>query len=167
MKKALLVIDVQKFCVGESHAEFFHYDGGALLSAVNRVIEQNERNPVIYIQNMMKRNAINRFAPFQAYEGTPAVELADGLNIVSNYRFSKYRGDAFSNSELKTALRRMGVEQVELVGVDGGGCVALTAFGALREGFQAVVNTSAVQTIYPEKQAKFFRRLQKQGAEIR
>lgn len=89
MKKALLVIDMQNVCVGERHAAFFKYDNETLIHEVNRVIGANENNPVIYIKNVMKKNLINKFAPFQAYEGTEEVELVNNLRIVSNNVFTK------------------------------------------------------------------------------
>lgn len=64
MKKALLVIDMQNVCVGEKHARFFQYNNSDLLHEVNKVIDANENNLVIYIKNVMKKNLINKFAPF-------------------------------------------------------------------------------------------------------
>ena len=65
MKKALLVIDMQNVCVGEKHATYFKYDNENLIQAVNKVIDENRDNPVIYIKNIMKKNLINKLAPFQ------------------------------------------------------------------------------------------------------
>lgn len=95
VKKVLLVIDMQNVCVGEKHAAYFKYDNEILIQAVNKVIEANKDNPVIYIKNIMKKNLINKFAPFQAYEGTEEVELVSGLHIVSDYIFTKYEGNAY------------------------------------------------------------------------
>ena len=60
MKKALLVIDMQNVCVGEKHATYFKYDNENLIQAVNKVIDENKDNPVIYIKNIMKKNLINK-----------------------------------------------------------------------------------------------------------
>ena len=54
MKKALLVIDMQNVCVGEKHATYFKYDNEILIQAVNKVIDENKDNPVIYIKNIMQ-----------------------------------------------------------------------------------------------------------------
>ena len=90
MKKALLVIDMQNVCVGEKHATYFKYDNDVLIQAVNKVIDENRDNLVIYIKNVMKKNLINKLAPFQAYEGSEEVELVSNLCIASNYVFTKY-----------------------------------------------------------------------------
>ena len=67
-EKALLVIDMQNVYVGEKHARFFQYNNSDLLHEVNKIIDANENNLVIYIKNVMKKNLINKFAPFHAYE---------------------------------------------------------------------------------------------------
>ena len=99
-EKALLVIDMQNVCVGEKHARFFQYNNSDLLHEVNKVIDANENNLVIYIKNVMKKNLINKFAPFHAYEGTEDVDFAKELHIVSDNIFIKYKGNAFTNSGL-------------------------------------------------------------------
>lgn len=55
---------MQNVCVGEKHARFFQYNNSDLLHEVNKVIDANENNLVIYIKNVMKKNLINKFAPF-------------------------------------------------------------------------------------------------------
>lgn len=162
--KALLVIDMQNVCVGENHAEFFHYDNHKLLNSVNAAIADNENNLVVYIRNIMKKSLLNKFAPFQAYEGTSEVELVEGLNLVSDYVFDKYTGDAFSNKELLGFLKERAVDEIEVVGVDGGGCVALTALGAVKNGFRVTVNTKAVGTMFDKNEEKYYKKLKEQGA---
>ena len=75
VKKALLVIDMQNVWVGKKHATYFKYDNESLIQTVNEVIDANESNVVVYIKNIMKKNFINKLAPFKAYEGTEEVEL--------------------------------------------------------------------------------------------
>ena len=105
MKKALLVVDMQNVCVGEKHSDYFKYNNHSLIEKVNNAIESNQDSIVIYIKNVMKRNLLNKFAPFQAYEGTEEVELVKNLNIVSDNVFTKCRGNAFSNAELVSFLK--------------------------------------------------------------
>lgn len=75
----------------------------------------------------MKRNLINKFAPFKAYEGTTEVELVSSLNIINDNLFDKYVGNAFSNDKLDSFLKENNIDTVEVIGVDGGGCVSLIA----------------------------------------
>lgn len=166
MKKALLVIDMQNFCVGVHHSDFFNYNNEELINSVNKVIDANTDNTVIYIKNILKRNVVNKFAPFDAYEGTPEVELVEGLHIVSDYIFKKYEGDAFSNPELDAFLQEQDIECVEVIGVDGGGCVPLTALGAIKAGYKVIVNEAAIGTKFEKNKRKQFKRLKKLGATI-
>ena len=165
VKKALLVIDMQEVTVGKNHAEYFQYDAD-LLSFVNQVIDENKDCLVVYIRNIMKKNLINKFAPFQAYEGSKEVELVPELHIVSEHVFDKYTGDAFSNQQLIKLLKENKVNKVEVIGVDGGGCVGLTALGAIKNGFQVVVNTKAVGTMMEKKKDGYFKKLEQSGAEF-
>ena len=47
---------------------------------------------------------------------------------------------------------------------DGGGCVALTALGAIENGFKVIVNTKAIGTMFEKKKDKYFQMLEKKGA---
>ena len=166
MKKALLVIDMQNVCVGRNHADLFQYDHDELLKAVNQVIEDNSGNTVIYIKNIMKRNLINKLAPFQAYEGTQEVELVSGLKLVSEFVFEKYKGDAFSNPRLNEFLANRQIDTVEVIGVDGGGCVSLTALGAIKKGYKVLVNENAIGTVFEKNRDKYYQKLRRLGADF-
>lgn len=166
MKKALLVIDMQNVCVGEKHAAFFKYNNRDLIQEVNKVIDANEKNLVVYIKNVMKKSLLNKFAPFQAYEGTEEIELVKELHIVSDNVYIKYEGNAFSNPALDTFLKEHNIEYVEVAGVDGGGCVALTALGAIKAGYKVIVNETAIGTMFDKNRDKYFEKLRKAGAEF-
>lgn len=166
--KALLVIDMQNVYIGKDHAKFFNYNRQQIISAVNKVIDDNAENLVIYIQNFMKKNFINKFAPFKAYKGTKEVEFISELHIVSNLIFDKYVGNAFSNNKLNEFLKSKNIDTIEVIGIDGGGCVALTALGAIKNGYNVIVNTNAIGTstiIYKNKE-KYFKKLRQQGAKF-
>lgn len=159
---------MQEITVGKEHAKMFAYDSG-LLQTVNQVIGDNKDNIVVYIRNMMKDNLINKLAPVKVFEGTKEAELAEGLEIVSKNVFGKYSGDAFSNKALGEFLKSSGVTEVEVVGVDGGGCVSLTALGVIKNGFGVTVNTKAIGTSasMERKRDAYFEKLKKIGSEIR
>ena len=165
MKKALLVIDMQEFTVGENHDNIFKYPGD-IVARVNKVIDENVDSVIIYISNLMRNNIWNKFAPFQCYEGTLQAELVKGLHVNSKYCFTKYKGDAFSNPKLTTFIKGNGIDLIELVGVDGGGCVSLTAISACDLGFKVVLNNNAIGTTFVRKRDKYFKRLKKLGAEF-
>lgn len=157
---------MQNVCVGEKHAAFFKYNNRDLIQEVNKVVDANEKNLVVYIKNVMKKSLLNKFAPFSAYEGTEEVELVKGLHIVSDNIYTKYEGNAFTNRALCTFLKENNIEYVEVVGVDGGGCVALTALGAIKDGYKVIVNETAIGTMFDKNRDKYFKKLRKSGAEF-
>ena len=112
----------------------------------------------------MKNNFINKLAPVQIFDGDKGAELAEDLLKKGNAVFDKYKGDAFSNPQLLEHLQKNGIDTVEVVGVDGGGCVALTALGAIENGFKVIVNTKAIGTMFEKKKDKYFQMLEKKGA---
>ena len=75
--------------------------------------------------------------------------MASGLAIVSDNLFYKKRPDAFSNRLLIERLRKLDVDELEIIGMDGNWCIKSTALGALRNGLKAFVNTSAVVSKNP------------------
>ena len=164
MKKALLVIDMQNVCVGEKHAAYFKYNNRELIRKGNKIIDANEKNLVVYIQNVMKRNFVNKFMPFQSYVGTEEAELAEGLHVVSDHRCIKYKSDAFTNPELDALLKKHEIECVEVIGVDGGACVSRTALGAIDAGYKVIVNENGIGTMFCKKRDKYFEKLQQAGA---
>lgn len=166
MKKALLVVDMQNIYLGKDHAKFFTYNNNVLIENVNERISKYNKEDVIYIINIMKDNFINKFIPFKAYEGTKEVELVENLLLVNEVVISKYKGDAFSNPKLKQILDSREVQELEIIGIDGGGCVALTALGASENGYDVSIYTNAVGTIFEKRAAKLNKKLRKKGVKF-
>lgn len=168
MKKALFVIDMQRIFVGKDHAKLFDYDKN-LIDNVNGIIEENRNNIVVYFTHFMKRNFVNKFAPYHVYEKTPESELAEELNIVSENKFFKYKGDAFSNPELDKFLKQNNVDTVEVIGVDGAACVPMTAIGALKNGYKVVVNEKGIGTfkLYTKRKERYDKKLKQLGAQYK
>lgn len=160
--KMLFVIDMQEITVGDQHADVFAYDT-SLLQRVNDRISEYDPEHVIYIRNLMKKTLFNRLAPVQVYEGTKEAQLAEKLNVVSDHIFDKYEGNAFTNAELTSFIKEQSPEVIEIIGVDGGGCVALTALGAVSNGYSAKVNQNCVGTILTKKEKKLHDKMIKAG----
>lgn len=71
-------------------------------------------------------------------------------------------GKAFSNPKLNEFLKEHLIECVEVVGVDGGGCVALTALGAIKEGYSVIVNETAIGTMFKKIKKNILRNCEMQ-----
>lgn len=165
MSKCLLVIDMQKVAVGREHIKFFKYDSD-LIDKVNNVINSYDAEHIIYIVNLLEKNFINKFVPFKAYKGSKEAELADELVKVNNIIIEKYKGDAFIDTELNTILQQKKCTEVEIVGIDGGGCASLTAFGALDNGYKVTMNMNAIGTMFKGKAKKYKEKLLDKGVKF-
>ena len=165
MKNVLIVLDMQEIAFGKDRAPFFRYDAD-LLQSVNAVIDAHIPDDVIYIRTVMKKGLLSRFAPVQVYDGTPQAALAAELHKVSDHEFIKYRGDAFTEQAFAAYMKACGADTAAFAGIDGGGCVALTALTACRNGLHVIIHTGAVGTMFPAKQEKHFAKLKQLGAEF-
>lgn len=165
MGRALLVIDMQNVCVGKEHADFFKYDRDNLITLVNRRIAKYESDHVFYICQITKRNFISRFAPVQAFLGSYEAAVAEEIDVVSDHIILKYKGDAFTNPDFYKMLKERNIDEVEIIGVDGGGCVALTALGALEHNFRVIMNEQAIGTMFTKRADKYKSILKERGAE--
>ncbi|HCW54485.1 MAG TPA: isochorismatase [Clostridium sp.] len=166
MNKALLVMDMQNFCVGENACDMFRYNKSELIKNINSIISKYDYDQVYYIINLLEDNEFNRQAPFKAFEGCYDAELVENLCVVNDKVFKKYESNAFSNEYLTEALKVSQVDEIEIVGVDGGGCVALTAIDAIKRGYKVVLNTKGIGTIFKEKAEIYNQELMKMGAEF-
>lgn len=145
----LLVIDMQEEYVGEGRNRRSHpYDALALIEAVNGRIADYPPEHVFYV--------LNRF--FYESRKSPKTLVA-GLDRVSGNVFEKRRGNAFTNPELALRLRAMDARSLELVGVDGNYCVAASALGGVREGFQTACNEHCIGTANKRKYERTRRKL--------
>lgn len=168
MSDALLVVDMQEAYVGEHRFPYLKYDIPRLLTTVNGVIDvyADEKRLIVYVRNVMERSLLNRLSLFKVHEGTLESKLVEGLHVTSSHVFVKHAGDAFSNPQLHAFLKENNVDSVKIVGVDGGGCVALTALGAIEHGYHVVVDEPAIGTTFERSKRKHFRKLKELGAEF-
>ncbi len=164
MEKGLLVIDMQNICVGKNSSKFFKYDKRTLIDNVNSIIELYDSENVFYIKNILKNNWINKFSPIKAFENSIEVELAEELKVVSEHIYSKYEGNSFSNNKLNEKLKELQIDQIDIVGLDGGGCVSMTAIGGIQCGYKVNLIESAIGTMMMKKEKKYRKKLINLGA---
>ena len=159
-KKAILVLDMQEICVGKNHAKIFRYDKN-LIDKVNKIIASND--VVIYVRTLLKNNFFYKLSPIRVFDGTKQAELAEKLTEKSDIVFSKYRGDAFSNPKLFKYLKIQDIDAIEIIGLDGAGCIFKTALGALNNNLKVIINTTAVDTMFKNRQKRLFKLLKQKG----
>lgn len=154
MNTALLVIDMQNDYLWEKRKPIFSYDTAHLVAAVNELIhEYNDvlKSDVIYIRHIIQNLPTNRLLFGYSIAGTEGAELYRGLDIVSDYRFDKYVGDALTNRALREWIVEKGIDKLDLCGLDECGCVTATALGAVKRGLSAEVLRKGTETVLPER----------------
>lgn len=169
MKTALIVIDMQNDYLYEKRKKIFAYDTEELTSSVNELIHRykDSGSDVIYIRHIIQNLPTNRLLFGYSIAGTAGAELYSGLDIVSDYCFDKYVGDALSNKKLVELIKDKGYEVLHLCGLDECGCVTSTALGAKKRGIKAEILRSGTATVFPEKRvSKARKKLNEAGIEF-
>lgn len=169
MKPALIVIDMQNDYLYEKRKKIFAYDTEKLTSSVNELIHKYNDNgcDVIYIRHFIQNLPTNRLLFGYSIKGTEGAELYSGLDIVSEYCFDKYVGDALSNKKLVELIKEKGYDTLHLCGLDECGCVTSTALGAKKRGIKAEIIRSGTATVFPGKKVeKAHKKLNEAGIEF-
>lgn len=167
MKKALLVIDAQEDFIGEQRKkEKFNYeDVDELIKNINDKITSYEKNKdeVIYIANVLPNNFFyKKFFPY-GIAGSKGAKFDKRIKIVSENYFEKHVGNAFKNNNLVKFIKENQIDTVELIGVDGIGCVFKTAKGARNIDLKVNILSDSVGTVNPEKFIKLSTKLKTLG----
>ena len=166
MNTALLVIDMQNDYLCENRMKRFAYDTEGLVSCVNRIIRQysEEGRDVIYIRHIIQNLPANRLLFGYSIAGTKGAELYRGLDIVSDYIFDKLVGDALSNRKLRQLIEHKGYDALHLCGLDACGCVASTALGAAKRGYNVEILREGTATVFDgRKVAQTMEKLRRAG----
>lgn len=170
MKKALLVIDAQEDFIGEQrNKERFNYDDAdELVRNINEMITNYEKNRdnVIYIANVLPNNFIYKKFFGYGLAGSRGAKIDERIKIISENYFEKQVGNAFRNNNLKKFIADNKIDEVELVGVDGAGCIFRTAKGALSMGLKVAIIKNGVGTINPDKYMKIINKLKSKGVKF-
>ncbi len=146
-RTAVLVIDMQRDFL-DPGAPVSTPGGRAVVASINRLTARARARgiPVIFTQEMHRADRSDfgielEFEPPHCLEGTPGMELADGLEVSpADYRIqAKRRYDAFLGTDLETLLRSLGVENLVVTGVCTDICVTSTVQHARNLDFRCII----------------------------
>jgi nicotinamidase-related amidase len=157
-RRALLVVDVQEDYTGATARGRFPYPNSAeFIERLNALAERGEAAglDVIYIRQVLRR-PLSRLVSHlvlgsTALAGEPGAEFDRRLRLVSNDRFQKPFSDAFSSREFEAFVRARGIGELFLAGLDGAGCIDVTARGARQRGLSVTVLEDAVTSQSSER----------------
>lgn len=149
MKKALLVIDVQK--------EYMKKYDEDLLSCINSSIQTaaNNGSLIVYIKNVKRLRS-----------GDKCSDFADDLKVCSTHVFLKKTASAFSNNDLNSLLEEYEINELEMIGVDGNYCVASTAVEARKLGYSVKLLCGSIGVQNRERFEQRQEILTKNGVEV-
>ncbi len=152
---ALVIIDVQKNLTTENGNWILNLkQTDKMIDNINTIIQKMEEQefPVIYIQNVFKKNSIiNRMTNCAMEEGDSNSELDDRIKIVSSNKFKKNKMDAFTSPDFETYLINNEISHLIIVGIDAEDCVDKTIKGAINRNYEVTVITDAIASKTDEK----------------
>ncbi|MDR3271445.1 MAG: cysteine hydrolase [Peptococcaceae bacterium] len=151
---ALLIIDMQNdFCLPD--APFRVQAGLRTIPKIQQALTACRQHhlPVMHIIRQYRADGSDtdlvRYFPFQQANGafvpgSPGAEIVEALQPLSGERIVvKPRWSAFFQTELDLILRRLGILQVVITGVQTPNCIRATAYDALSLDYEAIVLTDA------------------------
>jgi len=160
-RNAFLIIDMQKD-FNEVGAPFRVDCGLEALPFIEKALEatRNTDIPIFHVFRHYRANGsdveITRYDGFVqkgggCVTGTHGAEIMDSIKPVEGeYLIEKQRWSAFFQTELDMILRRLGVKQVVLTGVQTPNCIRGTAWDANSLDYEIVCLTDATNAANPE-----------------
>ena len=154
MKKALLVIDMQK---GDKYTYEHLYERKKVVKNIVKLIDAfNDKNYTI-IETMMwitdkKNSPVYKKFPKIGNPKSKGAELMDELK--SKYcelRIKKENWSAFYNTELDAYLKRYKIKELYLTGIHAGCCILFTGADAFNRGYNTYIVTDAVSSVTDKK----------------
>jgi nicotinamidase-related amidase len=130
---ALLVIDMQKGVVAETH------DRDGVIANVGALVEKARESdiPVVWVQHSddgLKRGS-------EEWEYVPELQRDESEPLVE-----KNYGDSFEETTLETVLSELGVGRLVVAGAQTDACIRSTLHGALVRGYDAMLVSDAHTT---------------------
>jgi nicotinamidase-related amidase len=158
---ALLVIDMEHDFVAEG-AVMQTPGALTLIPTINRLIAWARLRsvPVIFTHEMHRADGSDygielEFDPLHCLEGTPGVELIDGLEVrPGDYHIrAKRRYDGFLGTDLDLLLRSKRIENLVTCGVTTHQCVMSTVFSARHLDYRVLLVPEACAGVSPAHHA--------------
>lgn len=153
-KTALLIIDMQKDFTLPG-APFYVDTGLRVLPKIKETLEAFRKAglPVVHVFRYYRADGsdveITRYGGFVeagggCVRGTEGAEILDDIKPISGeYLIVKQRWSAFFQTELDNLLKRLGVDQVVLTGVQTPNCIRGTAWDANSLDYEVMVLTDS------------------------
>ena len=153
-KKALVVIDIQND-ITKNYKD--------IIGGINRAIDWAAAHdiPVVYIRHENLSAGTRTFKP-----GTHGSELAPDMRIVSDYVFTKSKGNALTSEEFAEFIRLHDIREFYIAGADAVACVKSTCYNMRLANYAVHVLSDCVTSYDKRKIDEMLRYYESRGCEI-
>ena len=153
-KKALVVIDIQNDITK-------NYKG--IIGGINRAIDWAAAHdiPVVYIRHENLSAGTRTFKP-----GTHGFELAPDMKIVSDYIFTKSKGNALTSEEFAAFIRLHDIREFYIAGADATACVKSTCYNMRLANYEVNVLSDCITSYDKRKIDEMLRYYESKGCRI-
>ncbi len=132
MEKALVIIDIQND-ITKNYKDVINNINKAIDWAVNNDVY------VVYIRHENLSVGTRTFKP-----NTRGAELVSDLKIVSEYVFTKYKGNALSSEGFADFIDKNGIDEFYITGADAIACVKSTCYNLSKANYKVNVLSDCV-----------------------
>jgi nicotinamidase-related amidase len=171
MAHVVLAIDLQRdFLQDDGRMPIARSQVPGLVAVANTVTAAAAEHgaKVVYIGNEFPRSQwlANFFRHGAAIAGSPGGEIDPRVVKRSSTYVSKAEGNAFSNPALGAFLRAAGAEELIVMGVFAGACVAATTRAAMRSGYRVTLVRDAIGAASDAARDRALAKLERAGARV-
>lgn len=156
-RTALVVLDVQEEYTGSVARAPFPYVGSeALIERINALAKHRAAAnvDVVYIRQIYSDPTAQIVSllllGMRGWPGSAGAQLDHRLSPSSAPVLDKPYADAFSSASFRDFINTRHIGRLELVGLDGAGCIDATARGARARGLGVTVVQDAVASLDPD-----------------
>lgn len=153
-KKALVIVDIQND-ITKNYKD--------VIDNINKAIDwaADHHIHVIYIRHENLSAGTRTFKP-----NTCGSELASDLKIVSNYIFTKYKGNALSCEEFTDYIRKNEICDFYITGADAAACVKSTCYNLRKANYDVCVLSDCITSYDKRKIDEMLHYYESKGCKI-
>lgn len=157
----LMVVDVQEDFAVRMGVEPIEE---TFLQNVNRVISKFDPNNVVYIKGIFR--VLSLSLKGMHVDTLPDVDFDKRLRMVSDYKFSKVKADAFTAEDFAAFIKQRNPKNIVVIGLAADQCAYETILGGKKLGYQMAAIPEALLSKTEKKKIKAIKKMEKKGVKI-
>lgn len=154
MKKALIIIDIQKD-ITKNYKEII----ANLNKAIDWAVDNNIH--IVYIRHENLSASTRTFKP-----NTCGAELASDLKVVTENIFTKYKGNALTCEEFADFIKNNEISEFIITGADAIACVKSTVYNLLKASYKVTVLSDCITSYDKRKIDEMLKYYDSKGSTI-